>query len=428
MRYGLVPYSLFVGLTPHHPNIAIEFPVCRCHDASLPKPASDIEFDEQCGVCKDLSPSIMNSRERIQALVSGEILDRIGLADAPWPETRVRWRKEGIPEGVHANDHFRTDIRHQIRLDASFRLAESVEEDAAEYQLVRDSEGGLTKRWKYSGVPHTFEFGMKDRTDWERLRDRLVPDITRASWGYYGDYAHEYVSGTFETVKAAYDACSTRQTTFVPVSIADPYECFLSKMGDERMLILMTTEPQLVGDMFDAHVSFTNSMLDLLVEKGFQVDALWLGGDIAYRNGLLFSPAMYRELLLPRHKAMIEHAKKVHGLPVIYHTDGNCIEAIPLLIEAGIDCLQPLEVRAGLDVRKLAPEFGNRLAWMGNISVESLTIGGKPMRDEIISKIKVMTHGRHRYVFHSDHSVPPEVSLANFSEAVRIVEEYGTYG
>jgi uroporphyrinogen decarboxylase len=130
---------------------------------------------------------------------------------------------------------------------------------------------------------------------------------------------------------------------------------------------------------------------------------------------------------MPRHKAVIEHFKKEHGLQVIYHCDGNCTEAIPLLIESGIDCLEPLEVAAGLDVRKLAPEFGDRIAFMGNLSAVALSGDANAVRSEVESKVKFMTKGRYRYIAHSDHSVPPAVSFDNYKMAMEIVAEHGSY-
>jgi len=368
----------------------------------------------------------VNSKQRMRALLTGEVPDRIGKADAPWPETRARWRAEGIPDRVHASDHFQMDARHMFRTDISFRLAETVEEDGPDWQVVRTPDGGLTKFWKTTGVPQHLAFGIRDRADWRRLRERLTPSTDRIGFGYYGDYAFEYTLAPYEAVRAAYQACATAEETCVFLSVSEPYESFLEKMGDERLLMTLADDPEWVAEMFDAHVAFVAAQTDLLLAEGFRPDAVFLGGDIAYRNGLLFSPAMYRDLLMPRHRAMIAHFK-AHGLPVIYHTDGNCAEAVGMLIEAGIDCLQPLEVRAGLDVRPLAEAFGDRIAFMGNISVEGLARGGAEMRQEIESKVKAMTAGGFRYIFHSDHSVPDQVPLAHYRQAMEIVAECGAY-
>ena len=73
------------------------------------------------------------------------------------------------------------------------------------------------------------------------------------------------------------------------------------------------------------------------------------------------SPAMYRALLFPAHKKLFDFAHGC-GLPVVLHCDGYVEPLIPSLIEAGIDCLQPLEVKAGMDLLKLKKRFGDQIA------------------------------------------------------------------
>lgn len=368
----------------------------------------------------------MTSKQRIASLLRGEIPDRVGRAEAPWIETRARWAREGLPPGVHANDHFAMDIRHLLKVDTSFRLPSAVLEDGPDYQIVQTSDGGTSRCWKHTGVPHDLTFGITGAADWSRLRERLTLDPNRFAFGYYGDYWNECVSNDIAKVQAAYRNCPTVQTTFFPFQIPDPMEGFLGKMGDEAILIALATEPELMTDMFATHAKYICGLIDLAIELGFKLDGVWIGGDIAYKNGLLFSPAMYRELLMPHHRTMIDHAHE-HGLPVIYHTDGDCRAAIPMLIEAGIDCLQPMEVRAGLDVRDLAKQYGDKIAFMGNISVENLAAGGSKMRDELTNKVRFMAKNRYRYIYHSDHSLPDQASLTNFAEAMEILDREGQY-
>ena len=44
---------------------------------------------------------------------------------------------------------------------------------------------------------------------------------------------------------------------------------------------------------------------------------------------------------------------------MILHSDGDIRKLIPLLIEAGFDCLQPLEVKASMDVIELKKQYGD---------------------------------------------------------------------
>ncbi len=369
----------------------------------------------------------MNSKERMKALLTGEVPDRVGLADAPWPETRARWREEGIPANVHANDYFGMDLRVQIKIMSDFQLPEKVEE-SNEFQIIEDSDGNVSKVWKNkTGVPLHLKYGLADAEAWARLKPRLVANDNRFAFGYYGDYQFEYTSGHVDKVKAAYDGYGPKDSTCVSLALNDPYEFAMWKMGDENILVTMAMEPELLKDIFETYVGFVRDCGDLLFSKGFKPDVCFLGGDIAYKNGLLFSPAMYRELVFPYLKRIIDYFKGERGLPIIYHSDGNPTEALPLLVEAGIDCLQPLEVNAGMDVRAIAKEWGDRIAFMGNISTQTMAGAKDALVADVRSRIDACRRAGARYIVHSDHSVPPMVPLENMRAVVEVVNEYGDY-
>lgn len=361
-------------------------------------------------------------------LLAGEMPDRIGRADAPWPETRERWLEEGLPEGVHANDFFATDIRMDIKILPTFQLEERIVEETDDFQTISDADGNVTKYWKgKSGVPMPLENAITCREDWENLKDRLVANEDRFAFGYYGNYIHEYTRGPLAVVKAAYDECGNIDDTFVICECPDPYEFLMAKMGDEHVLMKMAMEPELITDILDVYSKVIIESAEILFGSGMKGDGVFIGGDIAYKNGLLFSPEMYRRLIFPALKRIIDYFKGERGLGVIYHSDGNPTEAIGLLYEAGIDCLQPLEVNAGMDVRKLVGDWGGRIAFMGNISVVTMSGPADRLEEEVRSKMEACTKVRVGYIVHSDHSVPPTVPMENFRLMMDLVEKYGAY-
>jgi uroporphyrinogen decarboxylase len=140
---------------------------------------------------------------------------------------------------------------------------------------------------------------------------------------------------------------------------------------------------------------------------------------------MLFSPRVYRELLMPCHKKVSAFCRE-HNLPLLFHCDGDVHEFIPLIMESGFDCIQPLEVRAGNDVRELKRRYGNKIVFFGNIGVDAMSEGGKRLEEEVRSKVTVAKEGG-GYIYHSDHSVPPTVSLENYRRTIQLVREYGQY-
>jgi uroporphyrinogen decarboxylase len=90
--------------------------------------------------------------------------------------------------------------------------------------------------------------------------------------------------------------------------------------------------------------------------------------DIAGNKGLLFSLSDFLELVWPTYQQMAQIIKR-RGLYAFFHSDGNISEIIPNLIEAGYDCLHPVDTQAGLNLYDLNNKFGRKMAFMGHIDL-----------------------------------------------------------
>ena len=177
--------------------------------------------------------------------------------------------------------------------------------------------------------------------------------------------------------------------------------------------------------MFAAHTKLVIDGYEAMKAMGVEYDGVFLPDDLAYRNGPLISPAMYRELVMPYHREACEHFAR-DGLTTILHSDGDVRPLIPSFLEAGFGALHPLEAKAGLDVRKLKPQYGDRLALYGNIDVRRLAGSREEIEEEIRTKLAVAKEGG-GYMYHSDHSVSADVSLDNYRFAVDLIRQHGRY-
>lgn len=98
-----------------------------------------------------------------------------------------------------------------------------------------------------------------------------------------------------------------------------------------------------------------------------------------------------------------------------------------MLIEAGFTCLQPLEAKAGMDLVELKREFGDQLAFMGGIDVRAMAHRNPAViEEEIRTKIPIAKQGG-GYIYHSDHSVPDNVSFQQYCRVLELVQQYGKY-
>lgn len=122
------------------------------------------------------------------------------------------------------------------------------------------------------------------------------------------------------------------------------------------------------------------------------------------------SPAMYEALIMPSHKKLFDYAHS-KGLKVVVHSCGFVEPLVPGLVAAGMDCLQAMEVKAGMDVLRIAKQFGDRISFCGNLDIRIIASNDRALIDaELNRKIPPILKMGSGFILHSDHSIPPEVN------------------
>ncbi len=355
--------------------------------------------------------SEMTSRERVACALRHETADRVAIQDSPWGTTVARWRKEGLPQNTSPADYFNYEFV-RIGADLSMRFPAVVLEETDEYRIHKDANGRTLKNWKgRTSTPMLIDYTIKTRDDWEQHKHRLQADRSRINW---------------DTMAQAQKR-AREQGKFFCYSGGAGYQASTGKIRPDQLLEEMIIDPKWVKDIIDTGARLTADMLKMTLDEGLQFDGYWCSDDLGYRNALMFSPKIYRELVMPAHKLVCDICHE-NGIFTILHSCGNFNEVVPDLIEtAGWDCLQPLEVKAGMDVIQLKKQFGDKVALMGGIDVRVMAWGtDEELEEEISSKILAAKEGG-GYIYHSDHSVPDNVSFPRYERVIELVHQYGRF-
>jgi uroporphyrinogen decarboxylase len=145
---------------------------------------------------------------------------------------------------------------------------------------------------------------------------------------------------------------------------------------------------------------------------------------MGYKNSLFFSVDLYCEMLKPLHKKVVDWAHS-RGVKVRLHSCGDVTPLVPHFYEIGLDGLNPLEVKAGMNPVELKEKYGDKMLFHGGVNAVLWTD-----RDAITEEIKrvvpvMMKNGG--YVFASDHSIPDAVSLEDFRYIISLIKQIGSY-
>lgn len=354
-------------------------------------------------------------------------VDRVPIYDWFWAETEQDFVRQIADPRLAAEIHSGSDKTHdRLTLweyfdmdlmqvgwpDQRLRMVSpEVLEETDEWVLQRDGNGALLRWWKHKmGTPEHVDFTIKTPEQWAEVKPLLTASKDRIRWDEF---------------RPRYQRAKERGM-FVCFAGVEVIESVKDVLGHETMLINMIKRPEWIQDVFQTYAQFEADMFELFLSEGFEVDGAFIYGDTAYKNGPFMSPKHYRTFSLPAHKKFFEVFKK-RGMPIIFHSDGDIRKILEGLIEAGVDMINPMESRAGMDVRELAPQYGDRLGFCGNIDVTVLaTNDPDQIRPELHSKMKAaMEYGG--YMYHSDHSIPPGVTLDTYRWLLDEVRRVGVY-
>jgi uroporphyrinogen decarboxylase len=357
---------------------------------------------------------LLRGQERVARMIKRRDQDRIPRHESFWPDTIRRWQGEGLDgDAETVLDLLGSDFQSvNWCWPVAFPGQEQILSEDEQTKVVRSGQGNVSRWWKHrSGTPEHIAFGCDSRDAWEKIyKPALLKNALQTPLAKIKD--------AYRVGRAAGRWCH--------LTGVEPFEEMRSLMGDEITLIAMADEPDWVIDVARVFTDVVLLNLQSVLDAGIQPDGLWIYGDMAYNHATVCSPAMYRELIWPQHKRLAEWAH-AHGMSFIYHTDGDVRGVLDLYIAAGFDCLQPLEAKASMDVRRLCPRYGERLAMFGNIDVMKMATNDLTLIEgEIRSKLAAGMETR-GYAYHSDHSVPPQVSWQTYQKIIHLIDLHGCY-
>lgn len=350
----------------------------------------------------------MNSRERVQRMFEHREADRVPIWEEPWATTLINWEKQGLKSrdfvgelGLDRMVHFTTDN--------SPLYPEKVLEETDTYIISTTPWGVTLKNWKYAGsTPEFLDFTISDMEKWHDAQKRMVYDPSRIDW--------ERLQNEYPLWQK--DGYWTNAHLWFGFDVTHSW-----MIGTEDFLVALLEEPDWVKDIYDTQLTLSLKLLQKVLDEGYRFDSVFWYDDMGYKNTQFFSLDTYRELSKPFHQKAADWAHE-RGMKVTMHSCGDIRPFVPELVEIGVDALNPIEVKAGMDPFMLKEKYGDKLVFWGGMSALSWR-EGKVMED--IETLVPFMKQNGGYIFGTDHSVPDNVDLEAFKKVVARVKELGRY-
>ena len=288
----------------------------------------------------------MNSRERVRTIISGQAADRCGF----W----LGNPKEESWELYHAHFGTRTEEEVRRKLGDDFRWipAGTYEDPQVEKLFAIPDKRAHGTPGPLAGCDDVSQ--IDDYYDWPQLE--------------YLDFTE-----VLEELRQAgpYYRASGFWTPF--------YHKVMDLFGMEQYMIKMYTNPDVVHAVTDRVCSFYYEANERWFQAaGDLMDGFFFGNDFGTQRDLICGPEQFDEFIMPWFRKFTAQAKR-YGYQVILHSCGSVYKVIDRLIEAGVDCLHPLQARAAnMQAEKLAREFKGRIAFLGGIDTQQLLVHATP--------------------------------------------------
>ena len=225
----------------------------------------------------------------------------------------------------------------------------------------------------------------------------------------------------FQTLERAVERYGDRRG--VVLNLRDGFSDMRDLLGYENALVTLLTDKNSYTDLLK-RVAEYNVALATLAVKRYGIQIVATTDDVATGRGPLIRPKVYAEMIMPHFKEVIQGYKSL-GLMVIKHSDGDIRPYLDGWLDAGIDCLDPIDPGGGLDMADMKAQYGDRICLKGNIDCTGHLCNGTPEQVEEEVRLCIEKGGRAGLIVSSSNTIHRGVKPENYRAMLNALRQYG---
>ncbi len=350
----------------------------------------------------------MTGKQRMIAALEYRETDRVPrFWQSFWDEFIVEWRQR-FPDG-DINDYFGDDMDVIVADETTWPTKAGIVSESAGERIARNGWGQVQRLRTDAHFSETIEVPVPERID----PDKIVFD-----------------DPMLESRYAPQDALIQQQKDkglFIFCKTGGPYLRAAFLRGEEQFWLDLMDDPGWSRAFIDRvadHLTVVGC--ESIRRWGLQDSGIAIFDDCAASWGPFVGADLYERFFLPALERMVKAYRAAGARFVMHHSDGNVIPLLDMWVDIGIDAINPVEYRSGMDAVKLREQYGNRLAMIGGLDNCAILPRGDrdEVRDHVLHLLEAARGGG--FVL-GTHSIGPDISVDTMLYALELVEQHGNY-
>jgi uroporphyrinogen decarboxylase len=315
----------------------------------------------------------MNSKERVFAAINHKVPDRVPITFDAAPEVYSALYK-------HFGLSSREALFNRVHCDTWMILP-------GNFVYTKDEENKVEKTtvWGHRTIAKNYPGGTYDEVCHNPLAGKdEISDLKKYKWPSpeIFDFSHFVNEAKLHSDRAV-----------IGVFTWGPYFIALFLRGLENLMLDFAIRKDYVKYMINTLNEISFSALSRMLEShGEGIDIIYMADDYCSQDGPLFSPEDFRELIFPYLRRLVDLTHR-HNKKFLLHVCGAVRPLLPMIIEAGVDMLEPLQITAaGMEPAGLKKDFGNDICFYGGVDLQQILCKGSPRQvaDEVKRLIDIL--------------------------------------
>jgi len=340
----------------------------------------------------------MDSKTRVMKSLNFEKVDRIGIFEHEfWEGFRVNCINDlKLPADTDLMDYFNMDIHIAVPDEAPFPLKAEIISETDDIIIERNGWGTLVKKRKGAYFEEELESAVKDRKGFDNLQfDPVDLEQRYSEWEKEVRLAKQKGKCVFGKIGGPF-----LRTEFI--------------RGKMDYLADIAGDPDFVKDMVNRMTDHLLGIAKEELRRGNLYDTgIWIYDDIGCNRGPIMSPKSFEYIYYPAYKKLVQEIKKAGAVKVGLHCDGNIMSILDMLVDSGIEILNPIEPKAGMSIAELMKIYGKKLTYVGGM--DNSFILPKGTKDEVIKKtLELLEIAKDGGVVIGAHSIGDDVPVENY--------------